>query len=184
MFLGEIFGPDLLIVVIVVAVLVFGGSAIPKLARNLGSAKTEFEQVDVLEALVALVGALGVEVLKRYAGGVVGDPAVDRVDALEPVRGADVARGVTHHEVRGLDERDSHLAREEGVPGAEIRLTLDRDLQDFATRRFGEETVKTKAFVMVPRQVEQIEVGLVQITGTPVSLPDDPYDVALMLEEA
>jgi sec-independent protein translocase protein TatA len=43
-FVGEIFGPDLLIVVIVVAVLVFGGSAIPKLARNLGSAKTEFEK--------------------------------------------------------------------------------------------------------------------------------------------
>ena len=44
MFLGEIFGPDLLIVVIVVAVLIFGGAAIPKLARNLGSAKTEFEK--------------------------------------------------------------------------------------------------------------------------------------------
>ncbi|MDE3008779.1 MAG: twin-arginine translocase TatA/TatE family subunit [Acidobacteriota bacterium] len=44
MFFGEIFGPDLLIVVIVVAVLVFGGSAIPKLARNLGSAKSEFEK--------------------------------------------------------------------------------------------------------------------------------------------
>ncbi len=44
MFLAEIFGPDLLIVVIVVAVLVFGGSAIPKLARNLGSAKAEFEK--------------------------------------------------------------------------------------------------------------------------------------------
>ena len=44
MFLAEIFGPDLLIVVIVVAVLVFGGSAIPKLARNLGSAKSEFEK--------------------------------------------------------------------------------------------------------------------------------------------
>ncbi len=44
MFLAEIFGPDLLIVVIVVAVLVFGGSAIPKLARNLGAAKTEFEK--------------------------------------------------------------------------------------------------------------------------------------------
>ena len=40
MFIGEIFGPDLLIVVIVVAVLVFGGAAIPKLARNLGSAKS------------------------------------------------------------------------------------------------------------------------------------------------
>ena len=44
MFVGEIFGPDLLIVVIVVAVLIFGGAAIPKLARNLGSANTEFEK--------------------------------------------------------------------------------------------------------------------------------------------
>ena len=43
-FFGEIFGPDLLIVVVVVAVLVFGGAAIPKLARNLGSAKNEFEK--------------------------------------------------------------------------------------------------------------------------------------------
>ncbi len=43
-FVGEIFGPDLLIVVIVVAVLIFGGSAIPKLAKNLGSAKNEFEK--------------------------------------------------------------------------------------------------------------------------------------------
>ena len=36
--LGEIFGPDLLIVVIVIAVVIFGGAAIPKLARSLGSA--------------------------------------------------------------------------------------------------------------------------------------------------
>jgi sec-independent protein translocase protein TatA len=43
-FLGDIFGPDLIVVVIIVAVLIFGGSAIPKLARNLGSAKTEFEK--------------------------------------------------------------------------------------------------------------------------------------------
>ncbi len=41
---GEIFGPDLIIVIIVVAVLLFGGAAIPKLARNLGSAKNEFEK--------------------------------------------------------------------------------------------------------------------------------------------
>lgn len=44
MFLSDIFSPDILIVIIVVAVLVFGGAAIPKLARNLGSAKTEFEK--------------------------------------------------------------------------------------------------------------------------------------------
>ncbi len=44
MLFGEIFGPDLLIVIIVLAVVIFGGAAIPKLARNLGSAKTEFEK--------------------------------------------------------------------------------------------------------------------------------------------
>jgi sec-independent protein translocase protein TatA len=42
--LGEIFGVDGIIVLIVVLALLFGGAAIPKLARNLGSAKNEFEK--------------------------------------------------------------------------------------------------------------------------------------------
>ena len=42
--LAEIFGMDGAIVLIVVVVLLFGGAAIPKLARNLGSAKNEFEK--------------------------------------------------------------------------------------------------------------------------------------------
>jgi Sec-independent protein translocase protein TatA len=42
--LAEIFGVDGVIVLIVVLVLLFGGAAIPKLARNLGSAKNEFEK--------------------------------------------------------------------------------------------------------------------------------------------
>ena len=44
MFLGEIFGIDGVIVVVVVGILLFGGAAIPKLAKNLGSAKSEFEK--------------------------------------------------------------------------------------------------------------------------------------------
>ena len=44
MLLGEIFGPDLLIVVLLVAVLIFGGAAIPKFARSLGQAKNEFKK--------------------------------------------------------------------------------------------------------------------------------------------
>jgi sec-independent protein translocase protein TatA len=43
MILGNFEGWDVVIVV-GVAILLFGGSAIPKLARNLGSAKTEFEK--------------------------------------------------------------------------------------------------------------------------------------------
>ena len=51
------------------------------------------------------------------------------------------------------------------------------------TWRFGDEVVKTKVYVMVPREVERVDVGLVQLTPTPAPLPHDPYDVALMLEE-
>jgi len=42
---GEGFlGTDGVIIVVILAVLIFGGKAIPKFARNLGSAKTEFEK--------------------------------------------------------------------------------------------------------------------------------------------
>jgi sec-independent protein translocase protein TatA len=41
--LAEIIGPDLLIILAIVAIL-FGGSQVPKLARSLGSAKSEFEK--------------------------------------------------------------------------------------------------------------------------------------------
>ena len=44
MLLSEIFGPDLLVVLIAGAVLLFGGAAIPKFARNLGQSKSEFEK--------------------------------------------------------------------------------------------------------------------------------------------
>jgi sec-independent protein translocase protein TatA len=42
--LAEIFGPDLIIVIVVAAVVLFGGSKIPKLARSLGSAHSEFKK--------------------------------------------------------------------------------------------------------------------------------------------
>ena len=43
--IGEILGPDLLIVLLVVAVAVlFGGSRIPKLARSLGQARSELHK--------------------------------------------------------------------------------------------------------------------------------------------
>ena len=42
-FLAEILGPDLLIVLLLIAVL-FGTSKLPNLARALGSAKSEFEK--------------------------------------------------------------------------------------------------------------------------------------------
>lgn len=41
---ADIFGVDGIIVLIVVLVVLFGGAAIPKFARSLGSAKTEFEK--------------------------------------------------------------------------------------------------------------------------------------------
>ncbi len=49
--------------------------------------------------------------------------------------------------------------------------------------KFGAEEVKTKVYVMVPREVTRVDVDLVQIRTTAPALPKDPYDVALMLEE-
>ena len=42
--LAELFGMDGIVVVVILAVLLLGGAAIPKLARNLGSAKNQFEK--------------------------------------------------------------------------------------------------------------------------------------------
>ncbi|MHB8328518.1 MAG: twin-arginine translocase TatA/TatE family subunit [Acidimicrobiales bacterium] len=42
--LAEIFGLDGVVVIVVLAVVLFGGSQIPKLARSLGSARKEFAQ--------------------------------------------------------------------------------------------------------------------------------------------
>jgi sec-independent protein translocase protein TatA len=43
--LAEIFGPDgLIVIAVIVVVLLFGGSQLPKLARGLGSASHEFKK--------------------------------------------------------------------------------------------------------------------------------------------
>lgn len=42
--LADIFGVDGVIVLIIVLVVLFGGAAIPKLARSLGSAQHEFKK--------------------------------------------------------------------------------------------------------------------------------------------
>ena len=43
--LAEIFGPDgLIVIAVVVVVLLFGGTRLPKLARGLGSASHEFKK--------------------------------------------------------------------------------------------------------------------------------------------
>jgi len=42
--LAEIFGIDGIVVIVVLAVVLFGGSQIPKIARSLGSARKEFAQ--------------------------------------------------------------------------------------------------------------------------------------------
>ena len=42
--IAEIFGPDLLIVVILVVVLLFGADRLPKLARGLGEASKELKR--------------------------------------------------------------------------------------------------------------------------------------------
>ena len=47
--------------------------------------------------------------------------------------------------------------------------------------KFGAEEVKTKVYVMVPREVTRVDISLVQIHTTLLAPKNDPYDVALML---
>jgi sec-independent protein translocase protein TatA len=54
---AEIIGPDILIILVVVALL-FGSSRLPKLARSLGSAKSEFEK-GIAEGMSGRTPALG-----------------------------------------------------------------------------------------------------------------------------
>jgi len=42
--LAEIFGMDGVVLLVIVAVVLFGGSQIPKLARSLGSAQSQFKK--------------------------------------------------------------------------------------------------------------------------------------------
>lgn len=75
-------------------------------------------------------------------------------------------------------------------PSGALTYTTMQDIQ--RTRRgipinewkFGGEIVRTKVYVMVPPEVERVDIDLVQIAGTAAALPSDPYDVALMLENA
>jgi sec-independent protein translocase protein TatA len=41
---ANIAGPDLIVVLVVIAAVLIGGKRIPQLARSLGSAKSEFEK--------------------------------------------------------------------------------------------------------------------------------------------
>jgi Fe-S-cluster-containing dehydrogenase component len=75
-------------------------------------------------------------------------------------------------------------------PSGALTYTTMQDIQ--RTRRgipinewkFGGEVVHTKVYVMVPPEVERVDINLVQIANTAAALPRDPYDVALMLENA
>jgi Fe-S-cluster-containing dehydrogenase component len=75
-------------------------------------------------------------------------------------------------------------------PSGALTYTIMQDIQ--RTRRgipinewkFGGEVVRTKVYVMVPPEVERVDINLVQIANTDAALPRDPYDVALMLENA
>ena len=78
--LAEIFGVDGIVVVAVLLVLLFGGAAIPKLARNLGSAKNQFTK-GLEEGKSALApGPAPAPVLADA-----GDHAAHRVTPVTPV---------------------------------------------------------------------------------------------------
>jgi Fe-S-cluster-containing dehydrogenase component len=52
--------------------------------------------------------------------------------------------------------------------------------------KFGDEVVRTKVFVVVPREVRRVEIGLVELRASKHAIaarPADPDDVAALLEE-
>jgi len=50
--------------------------------------------------------------------------------------------------------------------------------------KFGKEEVTTRVFVIVPREVERVNVELIQISPTPSALARTPSMSQLMLESA
>jgi len=100
MMIGNILGSDGLIVVIIAAVVLFGGSQLPKLAKNVGAAGHEFRkaqrEAEAEHTAAALVGTQPEPVVVPLAA--VKDDA--------PMSRADLRRELA----RALDERDRPAA--------------------------------------------------------------------------
>jgi Fe-S-cluster-containing dehydrogenase component len=74
-------------------------------------------------------------------------------------------------------------------PSQALAFTTHEEIEKRSGRavnewRFGEETVRTKVFVVVPTGTERVELGLVQLGGKQAvaAKPPDPTDVAALLE--
>jgi sec-independent protein translocase protein TatA len=87
---AEIFGMDGLIILVVVALVLFGSTQIPKLARSLGSAKTEFKQGlsegERTPPVEIVVPAVPASVAAAPAGVVSGDTSGARVTSVADAR--------------------------------------------------------------------------------------------------
>lgn len=84
MITAEIFGPDLIIVIVVaVLVLLFGGSKLPKLARGIGSASHEFKK-----GLEEGASESKAEELQGGQGAVSVPPAVPGASETQPPKDA------------------------------------------------------------------------------------------------
>ena len=79
--LADVFGLDAVWAIVIIAILLFGGAAIPKLARSLGSAKTQFEKgLDEGKKHSAAVTATNVT-----PGGATGTPTAPSAPIAEHV---------------------------------------------------------------------------------------------------
>ena len=110
--IANIFGPDLGIVVVVILVVLLGGSQLPKIARNVGTAGREFRKAQQ-EAEEEAAKEQAVKAAAAQAA------AVPSPTPLPPAATADDSVQLSRAELDALlKEREEQVRRESGSPSA------------------------------------------------------------------
>lgn len=110
--IANIFGPDLGIVVVVILVVLLGGSQLPKIARNVGTAGREFRKAQQ-EAEEEAAKEQAAKAAAAQAA------AVPSPAPLPPAPSADDSVQLSRAELDALlKEREEQVRRESGSPSA------------------------------------------------------------------
>lgn len=113
MLLGDIFGSQGIIVLVIVLIVIFGGSQLPKIARNVGSAGKEFRKAQQ-EAEEEALRAKEAEAAKAAASTVA--PVLPPPAAVPPVASTAVAgTGAGEQVTLSKADLDALLAEREAL---------------------------------------------------------------------
>ena len=108
--IANLFGPDLGIIIVVILVVLLGGSQLPKIARNVGTAGREFRKAQQ-EA--------DEEAAKQEAAKAAAQPVPPPAQPLPPAGGSDDSVQLTKAQLDALlKEREEQVRRETGSPSS------------------------------------------------------------------